>query len=190
MNDLLRDARADQRHGRALLDGEAGAPETPARRSASSRLLRSPRLGALATNLGRTTPLASPPGEGVSGPQRRVLPLVELRADFVLSERSCATPTVAPRHRLRGARHAAHRIAVAENIAVFHGWPDAIAGIAEASPYDPLQLGDPTATPAGGQRGGAAPGSGIAARTGWRWTPAYQTVLGPPSTAATRCRTI
>src|SRR5205085_12646679 len=38
-----------------------------------------------ATNLGRTTPLPSAPCEGVAGLKRRVLPLVELRADFELS---------------------------------------------------------------------------------------------------------
>src|SRR3954466_13714802 len=38
-----------------------------------------------AMNLGRTVPLPSAPCEGVSGRQRRVLPLVELRADFSLT---------------------------------------------------------------------------------------------------------
>ena len=33
-------------------------------------------------------------------------------------------------------------MAVAENVAVFHGWQDAITGIAEASPHDPMPLGD------------------------------------------------
>ena len=37
---------------------------------------------------------------------------------------------------------AAHRIAIVENIAVFHGWPKAdIAGIAEASPHEAIPLG-------------------------------------------------
>ena len=35
-----------------------------------------------ATNLGRTRPLSSAPSEGVSGLQRQVLTLAELRADF------------------------------------------------------------------------------------------------------------
>src|SRR4051794_33955707 len=38
-----------------------------------------------ATNLGRTTALAEAPCEGVTALQRRVLPLVELRADFAVS---------------------------------------------------------------------------------------------------------
>ena len=36
---------------------------------------------------------------------------------------------------------AAHRIAVAENVAVFHGWSGAITGITEASPHAPVPLG-------------------------------------------------
>jgi uncharacterized linocin/CFP29 family protein len=32
-------------------------------------------------------------------------------------------------------------MAVAENSAVFHGWPDAITGIAEACPHKPIALG-------------------------------------------------
>jgi uncharacterized linocin/CFP29 family protein len=36
---------------------------------------------------------------------------------------------------------AAHRIASAENAAVFHGWQDAITGIAAASPYEQAMLG-------------------------------------------------
>ena len=38
-----------------------------------------------ATNLGRTTAMQSGPSDGVTGRQRRVLPLTELRADFDLS---------------------------------------------------------------------------------------------------------
>src|SRR2546423_7401409 len=98
-----------------------------------------------ATNLGRTTTLDSAPCEGVAGRQRRVLPLVELRADFELSreelrdaDRGADDAALAPLDK------AAHQIALAENVAVFHGWAGAIEGIAEASPHDPLALGDPT----------------------------------------------
>jgi uncharacterized linocin/CFP29 family protein len=97
-----------------------------------------------ATNLGRATAVAKAPGEGVTALQRRVLPLVELRADFTVS-----LPEL--RDHDRGALdvdldeldRAAHRIAVVENIAVFHGWPKAeISGIAEVSPHEPLPLGE------------------------------------------------
>src|SRR5438270_13623858 len=37
---------------------------------------------------------------------------------------------------------AAHQIAVAENIAEFHGWNGAITGIGETSPHEQIQLGE------------------------------------------------
>lgn len=118
-----------------------------------------------ATNLGRTAPLPSLAGEGVSGLQRRVLPVVETRADFELSraelrdaDRGAADPD------LEALDRAAHRIAVAENVAVLHGWNDAIKGVTEACPHPPIKLGD---SPEGYLRAVAAGielllGSGIA----------------------------
>jgi uncharacterized linocin/CFP29 family protein len=98
-----------------------------------------------ATNLGRTSPLASAPCDGVSGIQRRVLPLVEVRADFELSlaelrdaDRGAADADLEPLDK------AAHQIAVAENVAVFHGWHGAITGIGDASPHDRIPLGEST----------------------------------------------
>jgi uncharacterized linocin/CFP29 family protein len=96
-----------------------------------------------ATNLGRTHLLGSPLREGVSGRQRVVLPLVELRADFAVSRDEL-------RDADRGAEDAdlatldkaAHEIAVAENVAVCHGWNDALTGIASASPHEQVNLGD------------------------------------------------
>jgi uncharacterized linocin/CFP29 family protein len=96
-----------------------------------------------ATNLGRTTPLASAPCDGVIGVQRRVLPLVEVRADFELSRTEL-------RDADRGAEDAdlepldkaAHQIAVAENKAVFHGWHGAMTGIEEATPHPSISLGE------------------------------------------------
>ena len=38
---------------------------------------------------------------------------------------------------------AAHTLAQAENIAVFHGWEGAITGISEATPHDRSPLGEP-----------------------------------------------
>ncbi|HLY48133.1 MAG TPA: family 1 encapsulin nanocompartment shell protein [Solirubrobacteraceae bacterium] len=108
-----------------------------------------------ATNLGRTRPLGSPPREGVSGRQRMVLPVVELRADFALSreelrdaDRGAEDADLAPLDQ------AAHQIAVAENVAVFHGWEDAVAGITSASPHDAPSLGE-TAEHYPGQVAGA-----------------------------------
>jgi len=103
-----------------------------------------------ATNLGRVTPVAAAPCEGVTAVQRRVLALVEVRAEFAISRAELRDDD-------RGADDvdlepldtAAHQIAVAENRAVFHGWPEAsITGIAEASPHQGLQLGnDPSGYP-------------------------------------------
>jgi uncharacterized linocin/CFP29 family protein len=97
-----------------------------------------------ATNLGRTESVPAPGGVGVDARRRRVLPLVELRADFSISRAELAADD-------RGALdadlepldRAALRIATCENVAVFHGWADAgIVGIAEASPFEAEPLGE------------------------------------------------
>jgi uncharacterized linocin/CFP29 family protein len=101
-----------------------------------------------ATNLGRASAVKGAPVKGISALQRRVLPLVELRAAFEL-------PLAELRDADRGADDAdlgpldaaAHQIASAENVAVFHGWPGAISGISEASPHKPIPLGKPDAYP-------------------------------------------
>lgn len=96
-----------------------------------------------ATNLGRVAPVASAPCDGVTGLRRQVLPLVEVRADLELSraelrdgDRGADDVDLEPLDK------AAHQIAVAENIAVFHGWHGVMAGIAEASPHEHLPLGE------------------------------------------------
>jgi uncharacterized linocin/CFP29 family protein len=97
-----------------------------------------------ATNLGRISEIASAPCDGVTAAQRRVLPLAELRAPFEVSlselrdfDRGAVDPD------LDALDAAAHQIAVAENVAVLNGWEAAsITGIAQASPHDPLPLGD------------------------------------------------
>jgi uncharacterized linocin/CFP29 family protein len=97
------------------------------------------------TNLGRTSALASAPTHGVTARQRRVLPLVELRADFTVARDELRdVDRGAVDVDLEDLDDAAHRIAVAENIAVFHGWSDAaITGIVEASPHEAAaSLGD------------------------------------------------
>jgi uncharacterized linocin/CFP29 family protein len=97
-----------------------------------------------ATSLGRVQPLSDVPREGVEAARRQVLPVMELRAPFTVSRDELRAAD-------RGAEDvdfdalddAAHRIAVAENRAVFHGWAAAaIAGIAESSSHDAIPLGD------------------------------------------------
>ncbi len=98
-----------------------------------------------ATNLGRTAVVASAPCQGVSGVARRVLALVEVRAGFELSRVELSdADRGAEDADLEALDRAAHQIAVAENVAVFHGWPGVIGGIAEATPHDKLALGEDT----------------------------------------------
>jgi uncharacterized linocin/CFP29 family protein len=97
-----------------------------------------------ATNLGRTTALAVSPHKGVAAAKRRVLALAELRADFTVSRDELRDQDRgAPDIDLSSLEDAAHRIAVAENVAVFHGWDDAeITGIVGASPHEAQPLGE------------------------------------------------
>ncbi len=90
-----------------------------------------------ATNLGRVAKISKTPSEGVTARQRRVLPLVELRTEFTVSraeindvDRGAADVDLADLDR------AARRIALGENVSVFHGYNGAgIKGIVEASSH-------------------------------------------------------
>ncbi|NKX51315.1 bacteriocin family protein, partial [Arthrobacter deserti] len=91
-----------------------------------------------ATDLGRTQPL--PLDGGLVVAQRRVLPLVEVRAEFTVSRRELeAYDRGAAYTDLDGLDEAALRIASAENVAVLHGWAEAgIQGVTRSSPHDPI----------------------------------------------------
>jgi len=149
MSHLLREHAPITEAGWSLVDEEARERLTPA--LAARRLVD---FGGphgwqySATNLGRTKALAGAPGDGVSALQRRVLAVVELRAPFTLSRAELADAD-------RGAEdvelgpldEAAHRLATAENRAVFHGYESAaITGIAEAAVHEAISLGDDCAT--------------------------------------------
>jgi uncharacterized linocin/CFP29 family protein len=144
VNHLLRSSAPISDPGWELLDQEARQRLAPA--LAARKLVDfSGPYGweHSATNLGRTSPLASAPCDGVSGFQRRVLPLVEVRADFELKRSELRdADRGADGVELDGLDKAAHQIAMAENVAVFHGWDGAIEGIAEASPHEQVELGD------------------------------------------------
>jgi uncharacterized linocin/CFP29 family protein len=73
-----------------------------------------------------------------------VLPLVEPRAWFSLSRAELdAVDRGAEDVDLDALDEAARRIALAENAAIFNGWPEAgITGIARASTHDPIPLTD------------------------------------------------
>jgi uncharacterized linocin/CFP29 family protein len=95
-----------------------------------------------ATNLGRVSSMSAGPSDGVTGRQRRVLPLVEVRADFELGRDELRdADRGADDADLEPLDNAAHQIALAENVAVFHGWKGAIVGIADASPHRQVSLG-------------------------------------------------
>jgi uncharacterized linocin/CFP29 family protein len=99
---------------------------------------------ASAITLGSVEALAKGPSDGVDGARRAVQPYVELRASFTLQraeldaiERGHTSPDLDP------VVDAARRIALAEDTAVLRGYETAgITGIAEATPHDPIDLGD------------------------------------------------
>jgi uncharacterized linocin/CFP29 family protein len=141
---LLREQAPITEAGWALLDGEARERLEPALAARKLVDFSGPRgWEHSATNLGRTESVDDSP-DGVKAAQRRVLPLVEVRAPFTVARSELADAD-------RGAEdvdleeldRAAHRLAVAENAAVFNGWGAVgIRGIAEASPHDPIALGE------------------------------------------------
>lgn len=146
MNHLLRELAPISESVWPLLDREAKERLTPA--LAARRLIdfSGPHgWEHSATNLGRAQALESAPSEGASGLQRRVLPLVELRVDFELTRAELRdADRGADDVDLQALDAAAHRIAVAENVAVFHSWQGAVSGISEASTHEPMPLGQTT----------------------------------------------
>lgn len=147
MNHLLRDLAPISDTAWNELDTEARVRLVPALAARKLVDFEGPKDWSYsATNLGRTDAVSKPPCDGVVGRQRRVLPLVEVRARFALAlEELRAADRGAQDADLEPLDKAAHQIAVAENKAVFHGWPDAgITGIAEASPHERLPLGELT----------------------------------------------
>ena len=110
----------------------------------------------------------------MTGLRRRVLPLAEMRAPFpVAREELRAGDRGAEDVDLEALDDAARSLAVAENRAVFHGWPEAgVQGITEASPHSELRRSEdfneyPSCVACGG---GAAPAvrGGRPVRTGTR----------------------
>jgi uncharacterized linocin/CFP29 family protein len=144
MNHLLRGQAPLSDAGWKLLDEEARQRLEPALGARKLVDFSGPHGWEYsATNLGRVKPVADAPGDGVTGLQRSVLPVVELRADFALSRDELrAADRGADDTDLGALDSAAHRIAVAENVAVFHGWHGAITGIGESSPHERASLGE------------------------------------------------
>jgi uncharacterized linocin/CFP29 family protein len=96
-----------------------------------------------ATNLGRTEPISEAPCDGVTALRRRVLAVAEVRAPFAVTrEELRAGDRGAADVDFDALDRAARNLAVAENKAVFHGWPQAgIEGITEATPHPEVPRG-------------------------------------------------
>jgi uncharacterized linocin/CFP29 family protein len=141
---LLRELAPITEKGWRLLDDEARERLQPALAARKLVDFAGPRgWEHSATNLGRVERIADAP-DGIQAATRRVLPLVEARAPFSVARTAIEDAD-------RGAEDvdlseldaAVHRIAVAENAAVFHGWSAAgIAGIAETTSHEATALGE------------------------------------------------
>jgi uncharacterized linocin/CFP29 family protein len=145
VNHLLRELAPITQTGWGVIDDEARERLAPALAARKLVDFDGPHgWEHSATNLGRTRPIADAPGEGVTAEQRRVLATVELRAPFSIARKELRdADRGAADVDLEALDAAAHRIATAENRAVFHGWEAAgIAGIAERSTYEAIALGE------------------------------------------------
>jgi uncharacterized linocin/CFP29 family protein len=144
MNHLLRSLAPISDAGWKLLDEEA--TERLAAALAARKLVdfSGPQgWDHSATNLGRVEALKGRAGE-VGAKQRRVLPLVELRDEFVVSRDELRdADRGAADSDLDSLDDAAQRVARAENSAVCHGFEAAgIVGITQASSHPPIELSD------------------------------------------------
>ena len=92
-------------------------------------------------NLGRAESVPGP-FDGVSATKRRILPLVELKTEFTLSRAELNdAERGAPDLVLDDLDVAAKRIALSENVAVFHGYGAAgITGITQCTSHQPIGL--------------------------------------------------
>ncbi len=94
-------------------------------------------------SLGRVEPVAAP-REGVDAKLRQVQPLVELRTPFEVPFSSIdAADRGAPDADWQSVVDGAQRAALAEDRAIFHGYPaGGIAGLVPSSPHEEVAIGD------------------------------------------------
>lgn len=97
-----------------------------------------------AETLGRVDPLNDAPAAGVDATIRRMQPLAELRTPFELSRRELEAIDRGSRdYDLQVVIDAGRQAASVEDAAVFHGYDAAgIAGISQATPHEPVVIGD------------------------------------------------
>jgi uncharacterized linocin/CFP29 family protein len=141
---LLREHAPITEAGWQLIDQEARERLTPALAARKLIDFAGPHgWQHSATTLGRTTRIDDTPLDGVTAQQRRVLALVEYRAPFSVGRAELAAgDRGAPDVDFAELDEAAHRLAMAENSVVFHGWePAGVVGAAQASTHDPIELG-------------------------------------------------
>ena len=145
-----------------------------------------------ATNLGRTE-TSRPPGAWRRG--RHAARAAARRAARALQPRARRARRHRPRRRgrrPRGPGGGGRAMALAENVAVFHGWEAAgIIGMTDASPHEPIAFSDDLTAPRHIARAvevllAAASAGPTASRSAPRSTRASSR---PPSTAATRSST-
>jgi uncharacterized linocin/CFP29 family protein len=144
LSHLLREHAPISETGWRLLDTEARERLAPALAARKLVDFAGPRgWDHSATNLGRTQEV-DVSAEGVALLQRRVLPLVELRARFSVARSELQdAERGAEDVDLEALDRAAQQIAGAENAAVFHGWSQGgIAGVIEASTHEKISLGE------------------------------------------------
>jgi uncharacterized linocin/CFP29 family protein len=142
MNHLLRDIAPISEAGWAAIEAEAKPRLTTYLAARKLVDFTGPHGWAHGvTELGRVEAIAGPAAE-VTARQRRVMPLVELRAEFELSRAELDdADRGAEDLEFSGLEAAAIRVALAENATVFHGYTAAgIAGIAETSSHTPMPL--------------------------------------------------
>lgn len=142
MNHLMRELAPISEEGWKAIEDEAGRRLTTYLAARKLVEFEGPKgWDHSAAEYGRVDPVSGP-SEGVSAARRRVLGLVELKAQFFVSRAELADAE-------RGAKdlelddldRAAERIALGENVAVFHGYEAAgISGIMQGSSHDPITL--------------------------------------------------
>jgi uncharacterized linocin/CFP29 family protein len=100
--------------------------------------------GLSSLDIGRVEHLAALPTEGVQAARRQTLPVIEFRASFSLSRAElAAAERGASDLDLSAVIAASHSASLAEDGAIFHGYPAAaMAGIVPSSPYDAVAIGD------------------------------------------------
>ncbi|HET8529194.1 MAG TPA: family 1 encapsulin nanocompartment shell protein [Gaiellaceae bacterium] len=145
MSHLLREHAPISDHGWKLIDEEARERLTP--KLAARRLVAfaGPHgWERSAVDRGRIHRLPDVPWEGLWAAQRQVLPLVELHAPFTVARAELQDADRGALDVDLGALdEAAHRLAVAENGVVFHGFEQAaITGILAGAKHDPIVLGE------------------------------------------------